>query len=60
MSDDRITVSGQSHDNAVLLLEAAQALDVDPSEIRTTESGFDVPAEVGMARRRIGQDNLVT
>jgi hypothetical protein len=46
MSDDQITVPGQSHDNAVLLLEAAQQLDLDPSVVRTTEGGFLVPKEV--------------
>lgn len=48
MSDDdkRVTVPGQTHDNAVLLLEAAQSLELDPGVVRTVEGAFDVPAEV--------------
>jgi hypothetical protein len=49
MSDDdkTVTVPGLSHDNAVLLLEAAQALELDPSVVRTNGLGeFEVPAEV--------------
>lgn len=49
MSDDdkTVTVPGLSHDNAVLLLEAAQSLDLDPGVVRTNGTGgFEVPAEV--------------
>lgn len=49
MSDDdkTVTVPGLSHDNAVLLLEAAQSLELDPSVVRTNGlGGFEVPAEV--------------
>jgi hypothetical protein len=49
MSDDdkTVTVPGLSHDNAVLLLEAAQSLELDPSVVRTNGLGeFEVPAEV--------------
>lgn len=47
MSDDTITVPGLSHDNAVLLLEAAQSLELDPGVVRTNGTGgFEVPAEV--------------
>lgn len=43
---DQITVPGQSHDNAVLLLEAAQALDLPPGVVTTVEGGFRAPKEV--------------
>jgi hypothetical protein len=49
MSDDdkTVTVPGLSHDNAVLLLEAAQSLELDPGVVRTNGLGeFEVPAEV--------------
>lgn len=49
MSDDdkTVTVPGLSHDNAVLLLEAAQSLNLDPGVVRTNGLGqFEVPAEV--------------
>lgn len=49
MSDDdkTVTVPGLSHDNAVLLLEAAQSLELDPGVVRTNGTGgFEVPAEV--------------
>lgn len=49
MSDDdkTVTVPGLSHDNAVLLLAAAQELDLDPGVVRTNGlGGFEVPAEV--------------
>ena len=43
---DQITVPGQTHDNAVLLLEAAQALDLPAGVVLTVEGGFSVPSEV--------------
>lgn len=33
-------------DKAVLLLEAAQSLDLEPSVVQTTSEGFRVPKEV--------------
>jgi len=45
--DQTVTVPGQTHDNAVLLLEAAQSLELDPGVVKTNgEGGFVVPAEV--------------
>jgi len=44
--NDQITVPGQTHDNAVLLLEAAQALDLPAGVVLTVEGGFSVPSEV--------------
>ncbi len=44
--NDQITVPGQTHDNAVLLLEAAQALELPPGVVLTVEGGFSVPSEV--------------
>lgn len=46
MSDETIHVPGQTHDNAVLLLDAAQSLELDPGVVKTSGDGFDVPAEV--------------
>jgi hypothetical protein len=43
---DQITVPGQTHDNAVLLLEAAQALELPAGVVLTVEGGFSVPSEV--------------
>jgi hypothetical protein len=43
---DTVHIEGQSHDNAVLLLDAAQALELDPGVVKTSGDGFDVPTEV--------------
>ncbi|HEY5986947.1 MAG TPA: hypothetical protein VIV12_11310 [Streptosporangiaceae bacterium] len=41
-----VTVRGHDQDHAVLLLAAAQELDLDPSVVQTTDSDFVVPDEV--------------
>jgi hypothetical protein len=42
---ENVKVRG-GRDNAVLLLEAAEKMDLDPSVVRTTSFGFEVPKEV--------------
>lgn len=41
-----IHIGEKSGDNAVLLLAAAENLDLDPSVVRTTSNGFSVPEDV--------------
>jgi topoisomerase IA-like protein len=44
MSD--VEIEGRSRDNAILLLAAAEELDLDVSVVRTTTNGYIVPEEV--------------
>lgn len=47
MSDEKVQVDGMTQDNAILLLEAAEKLELDPSVVETTSDGhFLVPKEV--------------
>jgi hypothetical protein len=47
MSDEKVQVDGLTQDNAILLLEAAEKLDLDASVVETTSDGhFLVPKEV--------------
>jgi hypothetical protein len=49
MSDNKsifVPFEGEGRDRAVLLLEAAEKKDLDPSVVRTTLGGFLVPEEV--------------
>lgn len=41
-----VIIKGQSKDDAVLLLEAAQKLDLPAGVVRTVTGGFRVPVEV--------------
>lgn len=41
-----VNIEGHDSDTAVLLLAAAEELDLDPGVVRTTTSGFLVPEEV--------------
>lgn len=43
---DKVFISGQSHDNAVLLLAAAEDLEQDVAVVATVDGGFSVPVEV--------------
>lgn len=46
---DKVFISGQNHDNAVLLLAAAEDLEVDVAVVATVDGGFSVPVEVAEA-----------
>lgn len=41
-------IAGKTHDNAVLLLDAAEQLDLSPAVVLTTSNGFNVPEEVAV------------
>ena len=43
---DQTRVPGLSKDNAILLLAAAEELDLDPAVVATSEDAFMVPPEV--------------
>jgi hypothetical protein len=46
MAEDDVEVVGQTSDNATILLEAAEKLELDPGVVRTVEGGFSVPKDV--------------